>query len=81
MQKLYQLGRAEQIDLMHLDFPWPMNNRCANRAQLREQQAIRFIRTILAFELPHGIRFDVKSSGRMCTKPLGETYLAKSLGL
>lgn len=27
VKKLYQFGRVEQIDLLELDFPWPMNNR------------------------------------------------------
>lgn len=27
VKKLYQLGRVEQIDLLELDFPWPVNNR------------------------------------------------------
>ncbi|KAL8438081.1 hypothetical protein ACSSS7_000446 [Eimeria intestinalis] len=27
VKKLYQMGRVEQISLLELDFPWPMNNR------------------------------------------------------
>ncbi|KAL8429174.1 hypothetical protein Efla_006310 [Eimeria flavescens] len=27
VKKLYELGRTEHISLLHLDFPWPMNNR------------------------------------------------------
>ncbi|CDJ42956.1 hypothetical protein, conserved [Eimeria tenella] len=27
VKRLYQFGRVEQIDLLQLDFPWPMNNR------------------------------------------------------
>ncbi|XP_026191121.1 uncharacterized protein LOC34617391 [Cyclospora cayetanensis] len=27
VKKIYQLGRVDQVDLLQLDFPWPMNNR------------------------------------------------------